>query len=109
MCDVLLDPFPFGGGATTYDAIAVGTPIVTLPGEWMRGRVTAGCWRQIGIDSLIATDQEAYFRRAIEIAKNPESRQDLTRQILESKHQLFEDQSAVEEVRGWMLERIHAE
>lgn len=108
MCDVLLDPIPFGGGPTTYDAIAVGTPIVTLPGEWMRGRVTAGCWRQIGIDSLVVNDRDSYIRRAIEIASNPESRQGLTRQILESKNQLFEDQAAVEEIRNWMLERIHA-
>jgi protein O-GlcNAc transferase len=43
--DVMLDPFPFGGGNTSYEAFAVGTPVVTKPGQFLRG----GCcprWRR---------------------------------------------------------------
>eukprot|EP01032_Pedospumella_encystans_P018552 gene18552-21115_t len=29
--DVMLDPFPFGGGVTTLESVAVCTPVVTLP------------------------------------------------------------------------------
>jgi predicted O-linked N-acetylglucosamine transferase (SPINDLY family) len=29
--DVMLDPFPFGGGVTTLESIAVCTPVITLP------------------------------------------------------------------------------
>ena len=32
-CDVLLDPYPFGGGNSTLKALAVGTPVVPLPGD----------------------------------------------------------------------------
>ena len=43
MADVLLDPLYFGGGNTTYEAIAIGVPIVTWPGPFMQGRVTQAC------------------------------------------------------------------
>ncbi|MEP7184191.1 MAG: tetratricopeptide repeat protein, partial [Betaproteobacteria bacterium] len=36
VCDAVLDPFPVGGGITTFDVLATGTPIVTMPGELMR-------------------------------------------------------------------------
>ena len=35
--DVILDPFHFGGGTTAYNVFAYGTPIITWPGEFMRG------------------------------------------------------------------------
>jgi predicted O-linked N-acetylglucosamine transferase (SPINDLY family) len=36
LSDVMLDPFHFGGGNTTYEALPIGTPIVTLPTQFMR-------------------------------------------------------------------------
>lgn len=31
--DVMIDPFPFGGGVTTLESLAVGTPTITLPNK----------------------------------------------------------------------------
>ena len=31
LADVVLDTFPIGGGITSFDAFAVGAPVVTLP------------------------------------------------------------------------------
>ena len=39
LSDVILDTLYYTGGAnTTYDAFAAGTPVVTLPGKFHRGR-----------------------------------------------------------------------
>lgn len=108
ICDVLLDPFPFGGGATTYDAMFVGTPTVTLPGQFMRGRVTLGCWKQMGIEDCIATDIEDYVAKSIQIASEPDLWEALKQRILFANELLFEDPSAVLELREWFLERIMA-
>ncbi len=40
--DAVLDPPHFGSGNSSYEAFALGAPIVTWPGAFMRGRVTAG-------------------------------------------------------------------
>ncbi len=41
--DVLLDPHPFGGGTTSYDGFALGTPVVTMPSRLLRGASLPPC------------------------------------------------------------------
>ena len=52
--DVLLDPFPYGGGVTSIDAFAIGAPIVTAPSLSAVMPLTAGMYRRMGITELIA-------------------------------------------------------
>jgi len=40
--DVMLDPFPFGGGVTTLEAVSVCTPVVTLPARQSVPALAAG-------------------------------------------------------------------
>lgn len=40
--DVMLDPFPFGGGVTTLESVAVCTPVVTLPSRQSVPQLAAG-------------------------------------------------------------------
>jgi hypothetical protein len=40
--DVMLDPFPFGGGVTTLESVAVCTPVVTFPSEQSVPQLAAG-------------------------------------------------------------------
>lgn len=67
--DVLLDPFGFSGGNTSAEALANGTPIVTLPGRTMAGRVTLGFLRTLRIDDTVAADEADYIRLAVATAK----------------------------------------
>ncbi|MEZ0368774.1 MAG: tetratricopeptide repeat protein, partial [Candidatus Sericytochromatia bacterium] len=45
LADVMLDPFYFGGGTTSYEALGLGVPIVTWPGERLHGRITYAYYR----------------------------------------------------------------
>ncbi|MFA6020014.1 MAG: hypothetical protein WC722_07105 [Rhodospirillales bacterium] len=67
--DVLLDPFGFSGGNTSAEALANGTPIVTLPGRTMAGRVTLGFLGMLRIDDTVAVDEADYIRLAVATAK----------------------------------------
>lgn len=66
--DVMLDPFPFGGGNTTLEAIAVGTPVVSCPPPRLRGRLASCFLREIGVTEGIVTDTEGYIRQARQLA-----------------------------------------
>jgi predicted O-linked N-acetylglucosamine transferase (SPINDLY family) len=66
--DVALDPFPFSGSTTTFEALWMGVPVVTLPGERMAGRWSASMLAAAGLDALIAADEERYVEVALATA-----------------------------------------
>ena len=69
--DITLDPFPYGGGTTTFDALWMGVPVVTLEGKMPLGRAGASILRNLPLADLIATSLEAYLDRAADLAKAP--------------------------------------
>jgi len=47
--DVVLDAFPISGYVTTLQALSVGTPVVTLPSNFLGGRLTLAMYQAMGI------------------------------------------------------------
>ena len=66
--DIALDPFPFNGSTTSFEALWMGVPVVTMAGERFLGRVGASVLHQIGLDELVAVDAEGYVARAAGLA-----------------------------------------
>ena len=66
--DVALDPFPYGGGTTTCDAIWMGVPVVTLAGERAVGRGGLSILSNLGLTELVAHDCDQYVQIAAELA-----------------------------------------
>lgn len=94
--DVLLDPFPFCGGNTSLEAFAMGGPVVTLPTDLMRGRVTYAYYRRMEIDDLIARDPDHYVELALRLATDPDWRSGIVACIRERSDRLFENQGAID-------------
>jgi protein O-GlcNAc transferase len=90
VADLVLDSIGFSGGATSLDALSVGTPVVTVEGEFMRGRQTAGMLRLLGADELIAGDIDAYVEIAISLCRDADRREMLRSRLLEQIDRLFE-------------------
>lgn len=67
--NVILDPPFFGGGNTTLEALAAGRPVVTLPGPYLRSRLTQGFLNRIGDTRFIARDISGYAALALEAAR----------------------------------------
>jgi predicted O-linked N-acetylglucosamine transferase (SPINDLY family) len=68
--DVALDPFPYGGGITTLDALWMGVPVVTLAGQTAVGRGGSSILSNLGLVELIAATREQYRQIAIDLAKD---------------------------------------
>ncbi|MEI6306499.1 MAG: hypothetical protein WCP33_06735 [Deltaproteobacteria bacterium] len=102
--DVLLDPIHFGGGNTFYEAMVFGTPMVTWPGQFMRSRIAAGGYWQMGIeDAPIASSVEEYVSLALALGRDPERRLGLRKASVEAaERELFSDMLAVREFEAFL-------
>jgi predicted O-linked N-acetylglucosamine transferase (SPINDLY family) len=68
--DVALDPFPYGGGTTTCDALWMGVPLVSLAGQTAVGRGGLSILSNVGLADLVAHDAEEYVHLALELAND---------------------------------------
>jgi protein O-GlcNAc transferase len=104
--DVMLDPIHFGGGNTSYEGLAFGVPIVTLPSAMLRGRITYALYQQMQFTDLIATDPADYVRIAIDLGLNANKRKQASQTILQKNHVLFEDIEGVRELEKFFLDTM---
>jgi len=103
--DVVLDPFPFCGGNSSYEAFAVGAPVVTLPGHYLRGRLTLGMYRRMQLESHIPETLAEYVATAVRLATDEGARGERSRAIQEQAGVLYDSPA---DVAAWAetLERV---
>lgn len=68
--DIALDPFPFCGGMTSLEALWLGVPVITLPGETIASRQSASMLMNLGLPELIAEDAAQYVNNAAQLARD---------------------------------------
>lgn len=104
--DVLIDPLHFVAGNTAYEAIAVGTPLVTQPGAFMRGRLAYAYYRAIGVTDGVVWDRTAYVDTAVAIAADPDRRRALQQRILANKGRLFGNLQVVRRLEAFLEDAV---
>ena len=68
--DLALDPFPYNGGLTTCEALWMGVPVVTCPGETFASRHSLGHLSNVGLTETIASTLDEYVERAVSLAND---------------------------------------
>ncbi|KAG6960217.1 hypothetical protein JG687_00008358, partial [Phytophthora cactorum] len=92
LADVVLDPFPFGGGVTTLDALHLGIPVVTLPAAQSVVHLAAGFLRYMNASDCIAESLDDYVELAVSVAKD---HQDIRKRLLLHRSDIYQDVSTI--------------
>jgi predicted O-linked N-acetylglucosamine transferase (SPINDLY family) len=63
--DICLDPFPHGGGVSTWETLHMGVPVVTMLGNGTSKRLGGAILSAIGMTDWIATNDDQYVEIAL--------------------------------------------
>ena len=91
--DLALDTFPYNGVTTSFEAIWMGAPVLTLKGFNPNSRAGESINKNLNMSYLIADNKNEYVLKAVELSRNSEKvieiRKNLFDKALESN--LFND------------------
>jgi len=63
--DICFDPFPHGGGASTWEALQMGVPVIAKLGKMQVARAAAAIVTGAGLPDWVADSDEAYLDLAV--------------------------------------------
>ena len=89
--DIYLDTIGFSGFNTAFQAIECGLPIVTREGKFMRGRLASGILKRIGLQELIAQNDNDFVNLIVKIATDQKYNRFISNKIIESRDSLYFD------------------
>ena len=79
--DLALDTWPYGGGATTCDALWMGVPVITRSGTRPAGRLSTSILHTIGRPEWVTETPNAYIVAAIELARKTRALAQIRREL----------------------------
>ncbi|MBG05440.1 MAG: hypothetical protein CMM59_15350 [Rhodospirillaceae bacterium] len=82
--DIGHDPAPYNGGTTTYQALWMGVPVVTLAGDNFCSRMGASILQNLGHEAMVTETPEAYIDAAVALANDAPRRAALRTELRET-------------------------
>lgn len=70
ICDVMLDPWPYGGHTTTSDALYSGVPVIALKGTNFASRVSGGLLIAAGLPGLVVETTNDYVNGVVRLSND---------------------------------------
>jgi len=104
--DVALDP-PHVSAFAALDALALGTPVVTWPGAFLRGRLVHAWYRRLGIGDWTAAGADDYVAKALALGTDPAAREAARARLVEAAPALY-DGAGVRALEAWLLAAANA-
>lgn len=104
--DVQLDPIYFNGGNTSVKALALGAPVVTLPMQAMKSRMTLGMYKKLDVLDCVAEDSDDYIEKAVRIGCDSELQSVVRTKIRDAAEALFDNTETVRELECFFREAV---
>ena len=79
--DIALDTFPYNGVTTSFEAIWMGVPVLTMAGYNFNSRCGESINKNLKIESLIAINNDEYISKAVSLSNNINEYLDLRKYI----------------------------
>jgi protein O-GlcNAc transferase len=68
--DIALDPFPFNGGTTSYEAIWMGVPVLTRTGAGLMGSQTTSLMAGVGHPEFVSDSKSTFVDKAVALCSD---------------------------------------
>ena len=68
--DIALDTFPYNGVTTSFEAIWMGVPVLTMAGYNFNSRCGESINKNLGLDQMIAKDESEYVQKIVNLSNN---------------------------------------
>jgi protein O-GlcNAc transferase len=108
LCDVFLDSIGWSGCNSTMEAIANDLPVVTMPGDLMRGRHSHAILTMMGVTETIAESLDEFIDLAVRLGRKSQFRSEIKEKISQNKHKLYRDTSCIKGLEAFIEEKVAA-
>ena len=79
--DVALDTFPYNGVTTSFEAIWMGVPVLTMAGYNFNSRCGESINKNLNMEQLIAKDEDDYVNKAVNLSNNHDEYTNLRKSV----------------------------
>jgi protein O-GlcNAc transferase len=107
LADVFLDSINWSGCNSTLEVIAHNIPVVTFPGDTMRGRHTMAILKMMGVEETITATKDEYVQMAVRLGQDAEYRQHISQQVAENKYKLYGDLKPVRALEDFLFKVVN--
>jgi predicted O-linked N-acetylglucosamine transferase (SPINDLY family) len=85
LADLFLDTGPYNAHTTASDALWAGCPVLTRPGETFASRVAASLLSALGLNALVAPDDDSFVAQAIALGGDADALAAQTAQLRDAR------------------------
>ncbi|MBB1088409.1 tetratricopeptide repeat protein [Lysobacter sp. SG-8] len=71
LADLFLDTHPYNAHTTASDALWVGCPVLTCPGDTFASRVAGSLNHHLGLDAMNVADDDTFIAEAVRLGRDP--------------------------------------
>ena len=100
--DIVLDTYPYTGGATVCEALYMGRPVLALRGDNHGRRFSSSILENAGLRDFITSDKEEYIKKAAAMGKDKEHLHQLQQKISDKfmHSSVMDSQAYMRELEG---------